>query len=230
MTQVDEHPVVADSAERALDALESESIHIFREVAGEFDRPVILFSGGKDSTLLLHLAIKAFWPAPVPFPLLHVDTGHNFAEVIEFRDRMVEQHDLRLIVANVQDWIDDGRLPNARTASATRCRPCRCWTPSTSTGSTRCSAVGEGTRRGPAPRSAYSVFVTPSGNGSLGGSARSCGTCITVGTKPASTYGCSLSLIGLNWTYGGTSSASASNYRQFISVTDALFTSATECC
>jgi sulfate adenylyltransferase subunit 2 len=79
-------------------------------VAGEFDRPVILFSGGKDSTLLLHLAIKAFWPAPVPFPLLHVDTGHNFDEVIEFRDRMVEQHNLRLIVANVQDWIDDGRL------------------------------------------------------------------------------------------------------------------------
>jgi sulfate adenylyltransferase subunit 2 len=109
VTQVDEHRVV-DSAERALDALESEAIHIFREVAGEFDRPVILFSGGKDSTLLLHLAIKAFWPAPVPFPLLHVDTGHNFDEVIEFRDRMVEQHNLRLIVANVQDWIDDGRL------------------------------------------------------------------------------------------------------------------------
>jgi sulfate adenylyltransferase subunit 2 len=108
VTQVDE-PLI-DSAERALDALESESIHIFREVAGEFDRPVILFSGGKDSTLLLHLAIKAFWPAPVPFPLLHVDTGHNFDEVIEFRDRMVEQHNLRLIVANVADWIDDGRL------------------------------------------------------------------------------------------------------------------------
>jgi sulfate adenylyltransferase subunit 2 len=108
VTQVDQ-PVI-DSAERALDALESESIHIFREVAGEFDRPVILFSGGKDSTLLLHLAIKAFWPAPVPFPLLHVDTGHNFDEVIDFRDRMVEQHNLRLIVANVQDWIDDGRL------------------------------------------------------------------------------------------------------------------------
>jgi sulfate adenylyltransferase subunit 2 len=110
VTQVDEHPGVDSAGERALDALESESIHIFREVAGEFDRPVILFSGGKDSTLLLHLAIKAFWPAPVPFPLLHVDTGHNFDEVIEFRDRMVERHNLRLIVANVQDWIDDGRL------------------------------------------------------------------------------------------------------------------------
>jgi sulfate adenylyltransferase subunit 2 len=93
-----------------LDALESEAIHIFREVAGEFDRPVILFSGGKDSTLLLHLAIKAFWPAPVPFPLLHVDTGHNFDEVIEFRDRVVAQHNLRLVVASVQDYLDDGRL------------------------------------------------------------------------------------------------------------------------
>src|SRR3954447_14195546 len=99
-----------DAAQDNLAALESEAIHIFREVAGEFDRPVILFSGGKDSTLLLHLAIKAFWPAPVPFPLLHVDTGHNFDEVIEFRDRVVERHGLRLVVAKVQDWIDDGRL------------------------------------------------------------------------------------------------------------------------
>ena len=94
----------------ALDALESESIHIFREVAGEFDRPVILFSGGKDSTLLVHLAVKAFAPAPVPFPLLHVDTGHNYPEVIDFRDRIVAEKGLRLEVANVQDWIDDGRL------------------------------------------------------------------------------------------------------------------------
>jgi sulfate adenylyltransferase subunit 2 len=94
----------------ALDALESEAIHIFREVAGEFDRPVILFSGGKDSTLLVHLAVKAFAPAPVPFALLHVDTGHNYPEVIEFRDGLVERLGLRLEVAHVQDWIDDGRL------------------------------------------------------------------------------------------------------------------------
>ncbi|RTL62266.1 MAG: sulfate adenylyltransferase subunit 2 [Pseudonocardiaceae bacterium] len=94
----------------ALDALESEAIHVFREVAGEFDRPVILFSGGKDSTLLVHLAVKAFAPAPVPFPLLHVDTGHNYPEVIEFRDAIVEKLGLRLEVAHVQDWIDDGRL------------------------------------------------------------------------------------------------------------------------
>ncbi|TWF91599.1 sulfate adenylyltransferase subunit CysD [Saccharopolyspora dendranthemae] len=93
-----------------LAALESEAIHIFREVAGEFDRPVILFSGGKDSTVLVHLAIKAFWPAPVPFPLLHVDTGHNFPEVLDFRDDIVDKHQMRLVVAQVQDYLDDGRL------------------------------------------------------------------------------------------------------------------------
>ncbi|WP_371496292.1 sulfate adenylyltransferase subunit CysD [Kitasatospora sp. NBC_00374] len=93
-----------------LDALEAESVHIFREVAGEFERPVILFSGGKDSIVMLHLALKAFWPAPVPFALLHVDTGHNFPEVIAYRDRVVAQYGLRLHVAHVQDFIDDGRL------------------------------------------------------------------------------------------------------------------------
>ncbi|WP_374225941.1 sulfate adenylyltransferase subunit CysD [Pseudonocardia sp. KRD291] len=94
----------------ALDALESEAIHVFREVAGEFDRPVILFSGGKDSTLLVHLAVKAFAPAPVPFPLLHVDTGHNYPEVIAFRDALVERLGLRLEVAKVEDYLADGRL------------------------------------------------------------------------------------------------------------------------
>ena len=90
--------------------LEAESIHILREVAAEFDRPVILFSGGKDSTVLLHLALKAFWPAPLPFALLHVDTGHNLPEVLDFRDRMVEKYNLRLHVAKVEDYLADGRL------------------------------------------------------------------------------------------------------------------------
>lgn len=94
----------------ALSSLESESIHIFREVAGEFERPVILFSGGKDSTVLLHLALKAFWPAPLPFALLHVDTGHNLPEVLEFRDRVVARHGLRLHIASVEDYLADGRL------------------------------------------------------------------------------------------------------------------------
>ncbi|GAA1710527.1 sulfate adenylyltransferase subunit CysD [Propioniferax innocua] len=93
-----------------LDTLESESIHIFREVTASAERPVLLFSGGKDSVVMLHLAVKAFHPAPVPFPVLHVDTGHNFPEVLAFRDATVERLGLRLVVEKVQDWIDDGRL------------------------------------------------------------------------------------------------------------------------
>ncbi len=90
--------------------LESEAIHIIREAVAELERPVLLFSGGKDSVVMLHLAQKAFWPAPLPFPLLHVDTGHNFPEVLAYRDAQVAQHGLRLVVAKVQDYIDDGRL------------------------------------------------------------------------------------------------------------------------
>ncbi|TCO52355.1 sulfate adenylyltransferase subunit CysD [Actinocrispum wychmicini] len=93
-----------------LRALEAESVHVLREVAATFDRPALLFSGGKDSMVMLHLAARAFWPAPVPFPVLHVDTGHNFDEVIEFRDRMVRRYHVRLVVARVQDDIDAGRV------------------------------------------------------------------------------------------------------------------------
>ena len=92
-----------------LRALESEAIHVMREVAAELERPVLLFSGGKDSIVLLRLAEKAFRPAPFPFPLMHVDTGHNFPEVIEFRDRRVGELGERLIVASVQQSIDQGR-------------------------------------------------------------------------------------------------------------------------
>jgi sulfate adenylyltransferase subunit 2 len=92
-----------------LRALESESIHIIREVAAEFERPALLFSGGKDSVVMLHLAVKAFAPARLPFPIMHVDTGHNFFEVIEFRDQVVERFGVRLVVASVQDDIDAGR-------------------------------------------------------------------------------------------------------------------------
>ena len=101
-------------------ALEAESIHVMREVAAEFERPVLLFSGGKDSIVMLHLAIKAFWPARSPFPLMHIDTGHNFDEVYEYRDRVVAEHGLRLVVASVQESIDAGRVVEQTGPRASR--------------------------------------------------------------------------------------------------------------
>jgi sulfate adenylyltransferase subunit 2 len=94
----------------SLTDLEDESVHILREVVGTFERPVLLFSGGKDSIVMLRLAEKAFWPGRIPFPLMHVDTGHNFGEVIEFRDRRVAELGVRLVVASVQESIDTGRV------------------------------------------------------------------------------------------------------------------------
>jgi len=93
-----------------LDQLESEAIFVLREVAAQFERPVLLFSGGKDSITLVHLARKAFWPGKMPFPLLHIDTGHNFPETLEFRDWLVREVGAELIVRYVQDSIDQGRV------------------------------------------------------------------------------------------------------------------------
>src|SRR3982074_168097 len=103
-----------------LRALESEAIHVMREVAAEFERPVLLFSGGKDSIVLLRLAEKAFRPAPFPFPLMPVTPGHNFPEVMEFRDRRVAELGERLIVASVQDSIDEGRVVEETGPRASR--------------------------------------------------------------------------------------------------------------
>jgi sulfate adenylyltransferase subunit 2 len=100
-----------------LEKLEAEAVHIFREVAATIEKPAMLFSGGKDSVVMLHLAVKAFWPARVPFPVMHVDTGQNFDEVLAFRDHTIDRYGLKLIVAKVQDDIDAGRVheeaPNA---------------------------------------------------------------------------------------------------------------------
>ena len=105
-----------------LEALEAESIHIIREVAAEFERPVLLFSGGKDSAVMLRLAEKAFLPARLPFPLMHVDTGHNFSEVIDYRDRRVAELGVTLVVASVQDSIDRGRVVEETGPRASRNR------------------------------------------------------------------------------------------------------------
>lgn len=103
-----------------LDALEAESIHIFREIAGQFERPVLLFSGGKDSIVLVHLALRAFRPGKFPFPLMHIDTGHNFPEAIKFRDEMAAKIDEKLIVRNVEDTIREKNLTEQRGKFASR--------------------------------------------------------------------------------------------------------------
>ncbi|MFZ3565261.1 sulfate adenylyltransferase subunit CysD [Tenacibaculum finnmarkense] len=101
-------------------ALESEAIYIFREVVAQFEKPVLLFSGGKDSITLVRLAQKAFYPAKIPFPLMHIDTGHNFPETIEFRDRLAKELGVELIVRNVQDNIDNGKVKEETGKYASR--------------------------------------------------------------------------------------------------------------
>lgn len=103
-----------------VNALESEAIYIFREVVAQFERPVLLFSGGKDSITLVRLAQKAFWPAKIPFPLMHIDTGHNFPETIAFRDQLVKELGVELIVRNVQDSIDQGKVTEESGKYASR--------------------------------------------------------------------------------------------------------------
>ena len=103
-----------------LQELESESIYVIREVAAQFENPVILFSGGKDSILMTYLAVKAFYPARVPFPLLHIDTGHNFQETLDYRDWLVEHYGLKLLVGSVQDAINRGELTEEKGYNASR--------------------------------------------------------------------------------------------------------------
>ena len=112
MPSHDRHPHLA--------RLESEAIYIMRETAAQFERPVLMFSGGKDSIIMVHLARKAFWPGKIPFPLLHVDTGHNFQEALDFRDHLVEQIGARLIVRSVQESIDKGRVKEEEGPNASR--------------------------------------------------------------------------------------------------------------
>lgn len=103
-----------------LQELEAEAIYVIREVAAQFDRPAILFSGGKDSIVVTHLARRAFWPAKIPMPLIHVDTGHNFPEALEFRDRLVKELGVQLIVGSVQESIDKGRVKEETGINASR--------------------------------------------------------------------------------------------------------------
>jgi sulfate adenylyltransferase subunit 2 len=111
--------IASDTSEH-LDWLESEAIHVIREANAQFENPVLMFSGGKDSLTMIHLARKAFYPGQVPFPILHVDTGHNFPETIEFRDNLMEEHDLDLIVGHVEDTIESGRAKEEQGPDASR--------------------------------------------------------------------------------------------------------------
>ena len=150
-----------------LDVLEAESIHVMREVAAEFERPVLLFSGGKDSIVMLALAERAFRPAKIPFPVMHVDTGHNFDEVLDFRDRRAAELGVRLIVASVQDSIDSGRVveETGRWASRNRLQTTTLLDAIADNRSTPCSAAPGGTRRRPGPRSGCSPSATSSASG-----------------------------------------------------------------
>src|SRR6476659_9671721 len=173
-----------------LRTLEDEAVHILSELAAERERPCLLFSGGKDSIVLLRLAEKAFRPARFPFPLMHVDTGHNFPEALEYRDRRVAELGERLIVASVQDSIDSGRVVEETAPRATRFRRSRCWTRSPSTASTRPSAERDATRSARVRRSASSPSATSSASGTPRTSARSSGTSTTGASARASTCAC----------------------------------------
>ena len=189
-----------------LQALESESIHIIREVAATFASPVMLFSGGKDSVVMLHLAAKAFWPAPIPFGVLHVDTGHNFPEVLEFRDQAV-----RVLRRPAQGRRGPGLHRRRPAAGATGRHPqpaadraaARRHHRAAST--TRCSAAAAGTRSAPGPRSGSSACATSSASGSRGTSGPSSGRSTTAGTCRVSTSGCSRCPTGPSSTSGTTS-------------------------
>ena len=215
-----------------LDELEAEAIHIMREVAAERERPVLLFSGGKDSIVMLRLAEKAFRPAKFPFPVMHVDTGHNFPEVIEYRDRRVAELGERLVVASVQESIDQGRVQSSRRARARRatsCRRRRCSTRSRSTASTPRWAARAATRSAPARRSASSASATTSASGTRARSGPSSGTSTTRASARASTSASSRSRTGRSSTCGSTSRARTSSCRRSTSRTSARCSAATGC-
>ena len=213
-----------------LDTLEAESIFIIREVAAEFEHPVMLFSGGKDSVLMLHLARKAFAPAPVPFPIMHIDTGHNFPEVIEFRDRQIAEYGLRLEVASVQDLIDTGQIKvGHELESRNRHQTVALLEGSRTGASTRSSAAAAATRTRRGRRSGCSPSATASASGTRRTSARSSGASTTAATARASTSASSRSPTGPSSTSGATWRASRSTCRRSTSPTSARWSRSRAC-
>ena len=207
-----------------LDQLEAEAVHVIREVAAELERPVLLFSGGKDSIVLLHLARKAFRPGAVPFPVMHVDTGHNFPEVIEFRDRHVPD----VLVASVQESIDRGRVRDEPSRNRLQTT-----TLLDAIEEHRFDAAFGGARRDEerarAKERVFS-FRDDSGSGIRGASVRSCGISITGGCGRVSMCACSRSRIGPSSMCGSTCALRGWSCRRSISRMSGRCSSATGCC
>ena len=233
MTLIDSTPHSSlEEIHQGVAELEDEAITIIREVAAECRAPVLLFSGGKDSAVLLHLAAKAFRPGTLPFPVMHVDTGHNFDEVIDYRDILVEQYGVKLIVASVQESIDSGRA-----VEETGPRPSRNRLQSV----TLLDAIAEHqfdaafggvgamkTRR--EPKSGFCPFAIASVSGSHARNALNHGTCSTQRFGQVNICVLSRFQIGLSWIFGVISALKMWPCRQFIFRIGAPSWNATECC
>ena len=196
-----------------LDLLESLAIFIIREVAAESERPVLLFSGGKDSAVLLHLAAKAFKPGKIPFPVLHVDTGHNFAEVLDYRDAQVEAEGARLLVAKVQDSIDQGRVADPGPVASRNRLQTTTLLDAINAHRLRRRLRRGAPRRGQGPGQGARALV-PRLLRAVGPQARSdpsCGSSTRAACGPASTCAPSRCRTGPSSTSGSTSAASASS-------------------
>ena len=207
-------PTHVDYQLSQLDQLEAESIHIFREVAAEFEKPVLMFSGGKDSIVMLRLAEKAFYPAKIPFPVLQVDTGYDFPEVLACRDSWVNRLGVRLVVASVEEAIANGVVVDDGKTSRNRLQIGTLLNASRRRASPPPSVAAAATRRRPAPRSASTPTATSSASGTRRCSAPSCGASTTAGSTRASTCGSSRCPTGPSSTSGTTSAVRASRSPQ----------------
>ena len=224
---------MTDTTISHLDALEAESIHIMREVAAEFERPVLLFSGGKDSALMLKLAEKAFWPARIPFPLMHVDTGHNFDEVLDYRDRRAAELGVPLVVASVQESIDAGRVHEETGPKATRNRlQSVTLLDAIERARLRRRLRRRSPRRGQGPRQGARLLLPrrlrPVGPEEP--APRALEPLQRPASARASTSASSRSRTGPRWTSGSTSHARRSSCRRSTSRTSARSSAATACC
>ena len=198
--------------------LESEAIFVIREIAAQFENPALLFSGGKDSILLTHLAKKAFYPANIPFPLIHVDTGHNFPETIEFRDSLVEKLGVKLIVGSVQESIDKGRVKEETGSDASR-NALQIVSLLDTLEEYKVDAAMGGARRDEEKARAKERFfhtVMSSDNGILKISVQNCGICSMVVKTMVNTLGFFRYQTGLKWMYGNTLNLKALSCPVFI--------------